>query len=159
MVMKPCRSCLQIFGYKSMGPGRYREMPAMISSRFSALSSFMKLFISRFQLNTPSVLPVPMDSQAPFYRQNQCGHQWLCRNFQPAAPRSGSPSGPQPQKVHLRSPSSSMVVMVNWVVMVPSEALTEGQPCRNGPAANHTPAACMDVCLGSLSRRLDMSMR
>ena len=51
-------------GIKSMGPGRYREIPAMISSKFSGFNSFMKLFIPELSSwNTPSFFPVPMDSR------------------------------------------------------------------------------------------------
>ena len=46
-----------------MGPGRYREIPAMMSSKLPGFSSFMKLFIPPLSSwNTPSVLPVPMES-------------------------------------------------------------------------------------------------
>ena len=50
-------------GIKSMGPGRYREIPAMMSSRFSGFNSFIKLFMPPLSSwNTPSFFPVPMDS-------------------------------------------------------------------------------------------------
>ena len=55
---------LMYLGIKSMGPGRYREIPAMMSSRLPGLSSFMKLFMPPLSSwNTPSVLPVPMESR------------------------------------------------------------------------------------------------
>ena len=46
-----------------MGPGRYREMPAMMSSRVVGFSSFMKLFMPALSSwNMPSVLPLPMSA-------------------------------------------------------------------------------------------------
>ena len=58
---------------KSMGPGRYREIPAMMSSRLWGFSSFMKFFMPVLSSwNTPSVLPVPRESSTRFDRQNQC---------------------------------------------------------------------------------------
>ena len=64
-----------------------------------------------------------------------------------------------PRKSIFKSPSSSMVVMVNWVVMVPSAALDKGTNSSMERLPITTPAACMEVCLGSPSRRLDMSIR
>ena len=56
-------------GMKSMGPGRYREMPAMMSSRLSGFSSFMKLFIPPLSSwNTPSVLACADGLQYLLYR-------------------------------------------------------------------------------------------
>ena len=52
-----------------------------------------------------------------------------------------------------------MVVMTNWVVMVPSEPRDSGTYSSIAFWEITTPAACMEVCLGSPSRRFDMSIR
>ena len=65
----------------------------------------------------------------------------------------------RPRKSIFNSPSSSMVVMVNWVVMVPSAALERGTNSSMERLPITTPAACMEVCRGSPSSRFDMSMR
>ena len=52
-----------------------------------------------------------------------------------------------------------MVVMVNWVVIVPSAALERGTNSSIERLPITTPAACMEVCLGSPSRRFDISIR
>ncbi len=36
---------LMYFGMESMGPGRYNEIPSMMSSRLLGLSSFIRFFI------------------------------------------------------------------------------------------------------------------
>ena len=63
-----------------------------------------------------------------------------------------------PKKSIFRSPNSSMVVMVNCVVMVPSDALDNGTYSSIGFWLITTPAACMDVCLGRPSNLLDISI-
>jgi hypothetical protein len=48
-------------GIKSIGPGRYREIPAMISSRLCGFNSFMKFFIPALSSwNTPTVFDAPI---------------------------------------------------------------------------------------------------
>ena len=50
-------------GIKSIGPGRYSEIPAIISSRLSGFSSFMKVLKPPLSSwNTPSFFPVPIAS-------------------------------------------------------------------------------------------------
>lgn len=52
-----------ILWVKSIGPGRYREIPAIMSSRLCGFSSFMKFFMPALSSwNTPSVFPVPRES-------------------------------------------------------------------------------------------------
>ena len=64
-----------------------------------------------------------------------------------------------PRKSIFRSPSSSSVVMVNWVVMVPSAALESGTYSSTDSRLMTTPAACIEECLGRPSRRMDMSIK
>ena len=64
----------------------------------------------------------------------------------------------RPRKSILSRPSSSMVVIVNWVVMEPSEPRERGTYWSAASGQITTPAACMDVCLGSPSSRLLISI-
>ena len=148
-------------GMKSMGPGRYREIPAMMSSRLSGFSSFMKLFIPPLSSwNTPSSFPVPMDSMTFLSLKSM----WSRSSFTPwsfwimATASWSTVRVLSPRKSIFKSPSSSSVVIVNWVVMVPSEPRDRGTYSSMFVRLMTTPAACMDVCLGSPSSRLDMSM-
>ena len=63
-----------------------------------------------------------------------------------------------PRKSILSSPSSSSVVMVNWVVTEPSDPKDRGTYSSIAFWLMTTPAACMDVCLGSPSSLLDISI-
>ena len=53
----------------------------------------------------------------------------------------------------------SSVVIVNWVVMVPSAALDSGTYSSTLVRLITTPAACMEVWRGRPSRRFDISIR
>ena len=64
-----------------------------------------------------------------------------------------------PRKSILSSPSSSIVVIVNWVVVLPSWARASGTRSSAGSEQMTTPAAWTDVWRGRPSRRLDMSRR
>ena len=64
----------------------------------------------------------------------------------------------RPRKSIFRSPSSSMVVMVNWVVTEPSWALDRGTRSSAGSEQITTPAAWTELWRGSPSRRLAMSI-
>ena len=149
-------------GIKSMGPGRYREMPAMMSSRFSGFSSFIKLFIPPLSSwNTPSVFPVPMESRTCLSLKSMWSMSmsapWLC--FASRTAFWITVRVLRPRKSIFKRPSSSMVVMVNWVVMVPSAALERGTKSSMDRLPITTPAAWMELCLGRPSRRFAMSMR
>ena len=65
----------------------------------------------------------------------------------------------RPRKSIFSRPSSSRVVMVNCVVTEPSLPLDRGTKLSADSGQMTTPAACMEVCLGSPSRRLHMSIR
>ena len=134
----------------------------MISSRFSGFSSFMKLFIPPLSSwNTPSVRPVPMDSKHFFIIIINMVHIQLDAIvfFLPDVQRSGSPSVYEDPKIHFNKPQ-----LFNG-----SHGKLGGNSsvCGSGRGTNSsierlpitTPAACMEVCLGSPSRRLDISIR
>ena len=63
-----------------------------------------------------------------------------------------------PRKSIFKSPSSSMVVMINCVVIVPSDALDSGTYSSIAFCEITTPAACIEVCRGSPSKRFDISI-
>ena len=64
-----------------------------------------------------------------------------------------------PRKSIFKSPSSSIVVIVNCVVMEPSDPLESGTNSSAGFWQITTPAACMEVCLGKPSSFIHMSNR
>ena len=62
------------------------------------------------------------------------------------------------KKSILRSPSSSTVVMVNWVTTTPSFPIASGIRSSAGAEQITTPAACTDGFLGRPSSLSDISM-
>ncbi len=64
-----------------------------------------------------------------------------------------------PRKSIFKSPSSSIVVIVNWVVTIPSVPLASGTYSSIGFCEITTPAAWVDECLGSPSKRFDISIK
>ncbi len=160
--MAPLPFPLTYLGIKSMGPGRYREIPAITSSRFSGFNSFIKLFMPPLSnWNTPSVRPVPMDARTFLSSKSILSISiWTPLSFSIRATASRSTVKVRsPRKSIFKSPSSSMVVMVNWVVTEPSAPLDNGTSSSAGLEQITTPAACMEVCRGRPSRRLLISIR
>ncbi len=149
-------------GIKSMGPGRYKEIPAMTSSKFCGRSSFIKLFMPALSnWNMPSVLPVPMESSTALSSKSIWS---ISRRFPVSFSIISTASlitvrVRSPRKSIFKSPSSSSVVMVNCVVMEPSAPLESGTNSSADFWQITTPAACMEVCLGRPSSLLHISIR
>ena len=150
------------WGMKSIGPGRYKEIPAITSSKLWGLSSFIKLFIPALSSwNTPSEWPEPKDPKTFLSSKSMLS---IAISFPVSFLISFTAfwitvSVRSPRKSIFKSPSSSSVVMVNWVVMEPSWARDKGTYSSTSFWLITTPAACIEVCRGSPSRRFAISMR
>ena len=144
---------------KSIGPGRYNAFPAKISSIHSGLSSVIKFFMPPLSnWKTPSVLPALIMSNTSLSSNG------MLRSVSSSIPAilaafCMTVSVRRPRKSILSSPNSSNTVIVYCVVIVPSDALDNGTYSSTGLGLISTPAACIEVCLGSPSSRMDISIK
>ncbi len=137
----------------------------MISSIFCGFNSFIKRFIPPLSnWNTPSVRPEEIISKTFLSSKSIfiiLSSMFIVASSKIPARRAAScitVNVRSPKKSIFKSPSSSSVVMVNCVVTVPSAALESGIYSSTGFGLIKTPAAWIEICLGSPSRRLDMSI-
>ncbi len=136
-------------------------MPAIMSSRFWGFNSFIKLRIPALSSwNTPSVLPVPSDSNtrlsSKLIRSMSIFTEWFFSTR--SAVFFNTVNVLRPKKSIFKSPNSSIVVMVNCVVIMPSMPLASGTYSSIGFWEITTPAAWVEECLGSPSNRFDISI-
>ena len=133
----------------------------MTSSKFAGFNSFMKFFIPALSSwKTPSVFPVARDANTALSSKSI----WSISIAFPllfSAIRTAfwiTVRVLNPRKSIFNRPSSSIVVIVNCVVIIPSEPRESGTYSSIGFCEITTPAACMDVWRGRPSRRLDISI-
>ena len=148
-------------GIKSIGPGRYREIPAIISSRLSGFNSFMKFFIPALSSwKIPSQWPVPIEASTceSFISMLLISNvmPWLRLTLFTAFCITVSVLSPR--KSIFKRPSSSKAVIVYCVTTAPSLPLESGTYSSTARWLMTTPAACIDVWRGRPSSLFERSI-